>query len=146
MKIFVKKTRPDAKLPQQTHRSDVGYDVFAAFVIETDTQVKVHLGIAVEPQPDYYVELVPRSSISKKSLMLANGVGIVDPDYRGELIMVFNKLWQEGKYIGQYKVEVGEKIGQIIVREQIKADFYEVKELVDTVRGEGGFGSTDGVK
>jgi dUTP pyrophosphatase len=142
-KIKVKRVRPNAKLPHRTYHSDAGYDVFASFVTETDTQVEVQLGIAVQPEEGYYIEVVPRSSISKKRLQLANSVGIIDPTYRGEIIMVFNKIFHEsGFFEGDFSVKIGEKIGQLIIRKQELVEFEEVKELDETVRGHLGFGST----
>ena len=143
----VKRLTPTAKMPEKTHVSDTGYDIFADRVEDTGPQIKVYTGLAIQPPPAYYIEIFPRSSICKKYLQLANSVAIIDYDYRGEIILVFNKIPKyavEGSpSLGYHsKIEAGEKIAQMVVRWRFDADFVEVKELEDSTRGSGGFGST----
>lgn len=145
----VKRLTPTAKMPEKTHLNDTGYDIFADRVEDKGSQIKVYTGIAIQPPPPYYIEIFPRSSICKKHLQLANSVAIIDYDYRGEIVLVFNKI-PDGILDSTYitypdyanKIEVGEKIAQMVVRWRFDADFVEVNELEDSNRGSGGFGST----
>jgi dUTP pyrophosphatase len=94
-------------------------------------------GIAVEI-PEGYVGLVyPRSSVSKTSMLLANGVGVIDSGYRGEIMLKYRRL--EGKS-GIYTT--GDRVGQLMVVKRPEVELVVVDELSSTERGEGGFGST----
>ena len=80
MNIKVQRITKTAKMPTRAHDTDTGYDIYADSV-EFDpatAQLKVHTGIAVQPDSGYYVEIFPRSSVSKNFLQLANSVGIID--------------------------------------------------------------------
>jgi len=113
---------------------------------------------------DYDVLVMPRSSISKYNLVLANSVGLIDPDYRGEILVRFKYIWQPEDYFIQTKLsddgsplyqfvagkpnldkiyKKGDKICQLKVTRVEPAEFYLVDELDKTTRGDGGFGSTD---
>lgn len=83
--------------------------------------------------------ICPRSSIAKTRLRLANSIGIIDSDYRGELMFAYENT---GKI--SYVIEPGEKIGQMYFEKVLYFDFHLVdrRELIATNRGEGGFGST----
>jgi len=123
--------------------------------------IEYKTGLAIEPPVGYHIELVARSSVSKTDLILANCVGIGDQGYRGEYRFRFKCpaeahriVWAKSeeeaketfkKYISSnakiYKA--GDKIGQMLIRATVLMDIQEVDELSDTVRGIGGFGSTD---
>jgi dUTP pyrophosphatase len=87
--------------------------------------------------------------VAKKHLQLANSVGIIDEEYRGEMVLIFDKIntsYSDKGVIwaiadGQ-KYTVGEKFAQLVVRERLDAEWEEVTELGETERGAGGFGST----
>jgi len=98
-------------------------------------EYKIHLGVKVKPDSHFW--LVPRSSISKKGLRMCNSVGLIDIDYRGELIMMVDNVKPQPK-----NVLKGERLCQIVsmTGSQIQFEFGSV--LNDTERGEGGFGST----
>jgi dUTP pyrophosphatase len=100
----------------------------------------VGTGIAVEI-PEGYVGLVTvRSSMGREGVSLANSVGIVDSDYRGELILnLYNHSYVHADGFG---VSAGERIGQLVVVPAPTFDLTEVDSLSTTERGEGGFGST----
>jgi dUTP pyrophosphatase len=86
--------------------------------------------------PEGFMGLVfPRSSIRKTDLVLSNSVGVIDSGYRGEIQVTFKKS-------GLNKYEIGDRGAQIIIIPHPPVQFLEVKELSDTLRGEGGFGST----
>ena len=141
-RIYVKKVEKYAVLPTKAHKSDIGYDLtLISFdkVVHCDENSRTILydtGISVMPEKGYYVEIVPRSSISKTGFSLANSVGIIDPDYRGTLKVAVR--------IGKFTPEpiLPFKGFQMIVRKAEESDIVEVDELNETLRGDGGFGST----
>lgn len=151
--LKIKRLTPTAKMPEKAHANDTGYDIYADSVEyqSCPPQIKVHTGIAVQPESGYYVEIFPRSSVHKKYLQLANSVAVIDEGYTGEIILNFN-LVPSGEvlmydtykvgYAPESDVKVGEKIAQMVVRKRIDADFIEVSYLDNTLRGDGGFGST----
>lgn len=100
---------------------------------------KVALGICVDLTDSAGALLMSRSSLSKKSLMLANGVGLIDRDYRGELIAAVANIGNDTRLLNP-----GERIAQLVVLPAAGCDIVaqEVESLEDTVRGSGGFGST----
>jgi len=134
--LKIKKIRENSIIPKKNSLGDVGYDLFASKIEETDDLIKVYSGISVEPEIGTYLELYPRSSIYKKNLILANSVGIIDNSYRGEIIAIFRKL-QNFK-----KIEVGERFAQIIPKKYLCVDIKEVEEIESTDRGDNGFGSS----
>ena len=94
-------------------------------------------GLAIQLPEGYEAQIRPRSSISKKSLLLINSPGTIDSDYTGEIIVRFKEVDHR-----QEIYEVGDRIAQLIVMPVPKVSFVEVQELTDTKRGSGGFGST----
>jgi len=110
-------------------------------------------GISIEI-PKWYVGLLfPRSSISKKTLSLANAVGVVDSGYRGELIFKFKPTpqfennmnpmnFEKEDMVYDASYEIGDRIGQIIILPYPQIEFEEVSELDESERGIDGFGST----
>lgn len=139
---FVKLDR-EATVPTYGTPCAAGADLYAcnggkAITIESGKAVLIHTGIAVEI-PDGYVGLIfARSGIStKRGLAPANKVGVIDSDYRGEIMVsLYN---QSG--ITQ-TVEDKERIAQLVITPYVKADFTEVDSLDSTERSSGGFGST----
>ena len=132
----VKKLYPDSQLPTQGHPGDAGYDIYVHRVEDKGSYYKVYSGIAVEPASGYYFEIFPRSSIYKKECFVSNSAGIIDSQYRGELIGILYKRDMAAP------IKKGERLLQMIARKQIQVDWEEVEELTDTSRGDGGFGST----
>ena len=140
MKVNIKKLRPDAVIPKYAKSGDAGMDLTATSM-EFDHERKIvtyGTGLALEI-PFWHVGLIyPRSSIYKKSLVLANHVGVIDSGYRGEIIFKFrvtNDDWQD-------IYDVGDRIGQLIIVPYPRIDFEEVDKLIPTERGKGGYGST----
>jgi len=128
--------------PVRAHPTDAGLDLRAAerqLISTTNTLVKT--GVHVEI-PEGYVGLVAiRSGLSKEGFSLTNGIGIIDSDYRGEIMcsMRYNTLYKAYKDIEQYQ-----RIAQLVVVPCLTADEFvdNLEELSDTDRGEGGFGHT----
>lgn len=159
IKIKVKKTHPDAVIPKQAYDTDVGYDVYAIddgkvvkaksselFNAEYLSYIEYDTGLVVEPPKGYHIELFPRSSLSDYSMILCNSIGLIDPTYRGNLKFRFRPAvttTSPNKIIFPAKRYLkGDKIGQIVVRKSLHAEFEEVQEVEETVRGKGGFGSS----
>jgi len=88
MKVLLK--HKDAKIPTRATSGSVGYDVTAVSMTVTDNYIEYDTGIIVIPTEGYYVQAVPRSSITKKQIILKNGVGIIDPDFRGTVKFRFS--------------------------------------------------------
>ena len=137
MNIKIKKLNSNAVIPFRAHFGDAGMDITATSVIETEDYVEYGTGLAFEMNPGYMMLIFPRSSNSKKDLLLCNSVGILDSSYRGELKLRFKRTKQSDK-----TYSVGDKVGQIVILPYPEINFIEVNELSETDRGEGGFGST----
>lgn len=140
--IPVKRLDPRAKMPAYGSTSAAGADLYALtdgpVTIAPGGTVFIHTGIAVAI-PDGYVGLVyARSGLAtKQGLAPANKVGVVDADYRGELMVSLHNHSGEPR-----TVEDGDRIAQLVVTPYLTAQFTPVDELDDTARGAGGFGST----
>lgn len=146
--ILVKKTDPRAVLPSSATPGDVGYDLTAISLVKEVVQGYTYMydtGICIEVPPGYYTEIVPRSSIVKTGFMLSNGVGIIDPHYRGSLKICLTRVVKdECLYLAPPTVPF--VLCQLLVKKAEYAMFNQVDELSETVRGAGGFGSTDSAK
>ena len=151
LEVKIKKLHKDAVIPKYETTGSVGMDLTATSK-EYDEygNVVFGTGIAIQIPDGYYADLRPRSSISKYDLVLANSVGTIDADYRGELILKFKpslrkSTWNNGVYetdeVKEYNV--GDRIAQIVILPYPKVSFVEVDELSKTDRGTGGFGSTN---
>ena len=143
-KITVKFTKLDdrAQIPTYGTQFAAGADLRAVLdapvTIEPGKTLLMHTGIAMEI-PEGLVGLVyARSGLAaKRGLAPANCVGVIDSDYRGEIMVALHNHSQEAQTI-----EHGERIAQMVIAPYIFAEYAEVENLTDTVRGEGGFGST----
>jgi len=142
MKVRIKKLSENAIIPTYAKDGDAGMDLVAtSIILDTKTQITYGLGIALEI-PEGFVGLVfPRSSVRNTDLSLSNCVGVIDSGYRGELQATFNKKGV-AKIDGGYIYTIGDRICQLMIIPHPHVDFIEVNELSDTLRGEGGFGST----
>ena len=140
MDIRVKKLHHAAKLPRYWSEYAAGADLYAAegVLIPAGETAFVRTGIAVELPAGTVGLVYARSGLAcKQDLAPANKVGVIDCDYRGEVMVA---LHNHGK--AERRVEAGDRIAQLVVAPYLKADFEESEELSDTVRGAGGFGST----
>ena len=143
--VRVKKLDPNAILPTYGSECAAGADLYACnteeITIKSGETVLVHTGIALEIPEGFAGLIYARSGIAtKRGLAPANKVGVIDSDYRGEIMVALHN--HSG--IDQ-TIAVGERIAQLVITPYITAAFEESAELDDTVRGSGGFGST-GVK
>lgn len=144
MKVNIKKLREDATIPTYAKPGDAGMDLTAVEVeygLTNDAGEiyhKYHTGLAIEI-PEGHVGLIfPRSSIYKKSLSLANSVGVIDSGYRGEICFMYKDTQVDANDM----YSQGERIGQLIILPYPQINLVEVDELSSSDRGEGGFGST----
>ena len=140
MEINVKKLREEAKLPTAGTEYAAGYDLYAVedTVIPAGDSKPIHTGLSMAIPKWYAGYIFARSGLARKEhLRPSNCVGVIDPDYRGEIIVdLFNDTDQ------QKVVSKGERVAQIVFLERQISKFTEVSELTATSRGEGGFGST----
>ena len=140
--VKVKKLKDNARLPVYGTAFSAGADLFACLdapvtIAPGETKL-ISLGISVEIPEGYAGLVFARSGLAtKRHLAPANKVGVIDSDYRGEF---FVPLHNHGSI--PQTVEDGERIAQMILTPYLTAQFVEAEALSDTVRGEGGFGST----
>lgn len=142
MKINAKILREGAKLPFCATEGSAGYDLFACIdkdiTIEAGKIKMIPIGIALEIPAGYGGFVFPRSSLGvKHGITLPNCVGVIDSDYRGEFFVPLINLGEN-----DFVVKNDDRIAQLVIMPVENAVFNEVDELSDTVRGEGGFGST----
>ena len=142
MKIKVKKLNENAILPTYGSASAAGADLYnlpgADVVIPAHETVMIHTGLAMEIPEGYAGFLFARSGIaSKRGLAPANKVGVIDSDYRGEFMVALHNHSNVDATIAG-----GERIAQMCILPVVQAEFLVADELGETVRGEGGFGST----
>lgn len=151
MKLKVKKLDDRAKLPTRGSSSAAGWDLYALEDADIDggCMMKMRTGIAVEIPEGYFGAIYARSSLAtKKKLRPANCVGVIDSDYRGELIValhndsVFAQANDVSIYLVRTHIAAGERIAQLVIQKYEEIEIEEVDELSETERGEGGFGST----
>lgn len=142
MKINYKKTHINTVEPSHANTYDAGVDLTAVEVEKSGNWFfplyTYRTGIALQLPKTHFAMLVPRSSLSKKLMWLANHVGIIDTGYTGELIFKFRSI------LGIKPYKVGERIGQMVLFRRNRIEMTEVtSDLVSNdQRGEGGFGST----
>ena len=128
---------PEAVPPKKNRYSDAGYDLTLVKKLKENNGVIFYdTGIKVEPDNGYYFELVGRSSISKTGWMLANNIGIIDASYRGNVIVALVRSVPDAP-----EIELPNRLVQLIPRNLILMNPVEAK-LNDTVRADGGFGSS----
>ena len=142
LQVKIKKLNEKAILPTYGSPYSAGADLYACIdediTVEPGKTVFVKTGLAMEIPVGFAAFIYARSGLAcKKGLAPANKVGVVDCDYRGEVMVALHNHSDEAR-----TVSVGERIAQLVIAPYYTADFCECDELSDTVRGEGGFGST----
>lgn len=169
LKVKIKKLHKCAITPTYSKVGDAGMDLTAIKkYFDIHGNVVYHTGLAIEIPEGYVGLLFPRSSVCKVDLSLSNSVGVIDSNYRGEIIVKFKPTLmfecsdrteiENDKFSGYDRVitpegdggmdmfniqyAVGERIAQLIILPYPKVEFEEVEELTQTERGDGGFGST----
>lgn len=158
MKVRVKKLDEKAVIPAYAKEGDAGLDLTAVRITKEaysynpeglsdedrfwgignpETITIYHTGLAFEIPMGYVGLLIPRSSVSNRSQILANCVGVLDSGYRGEVLFKFKDT-----EMNLNKYRIGERIGQLLILPYPAIQLEEAKELDDTERGTGGFGSS----
>ena len=142
VKVLVKKLDPSVKLPEYKTEGASGMDLIA-FVEETmnikpKTSALIPTGISVAFSEDYEIQIRPRSGLAaKNNISVLNTPGTIDSDYRGEIkVIIFNHSNND------FIVNNGDRIAQMILAPIMKMELEEAKNLPQTIRGKGGFGST----
>jgi len=138
--VNFKKLNADAKLPVKGSSSAACFDVYAtSMTLDHKGIVTYGLGFATEIPEGWRGVIVPRSNIAKHPWVMANSIGIVDSDYRGEWMVKFKCVTN---FVEPIPYTVGDRIAQIYFEKNVEVAFAEVEHLDQTGRGEGGFGST----
>lgn len=141
-KIYFKKLDPTAQMPRYGTEFAAGADLYACMdeplTIASGGTEFVHTGLAVEIPAGLVGLVYARSGLAcKKGLAPANKVGVIDSDYRGEIVVALHNHSSE-----DITIEAGERVAQMVIAPYVFAQYEEVQELEGTVRGDGGFGST----
>ena len=141
-RVLIKKLNPDVELPVYKTNGASGMDLMA--FIETPISIApnssylVPTGLSMAFSDDYEVQIRPRSGLAaKNNITVLNTPGTIDSDYRGEIKII---LFNHGKE--DFLVNNKDRVAQMILTPVVKMEFEETDNLPDTLRGEGGFGST----
>ena len=124
-------------IPKRMTDNSVGFDVAASegVLIFRNETLKIPLGFKLEIEPGYWAMLAPRSSLHKKNLIVPNSIGVIDSDYRGEVMMLVHNMGNNTETINQF-----ERIGQLIILPALEV--YVKTGSVNKSNRLGGFGST----
>ena len=142
VKVLIKKLDPNVKLPEYKSDGASGMDLLA-FIKETinikpKTSSLIPTGLSVAFSKNYEIQIRPRSGLAaKKNISVLNTPGTIDSDYRGEIKVI---IYNHGNT--EFVINNGDRIAQMILSPVLKIDFEETNNLPETIRGEGGFGST----
>lgn len=142
MTVRIKRLDEKAIIPTYGTEYSAGADLYALLdepveILPHETQF-IHTGISAEIPEGYCGLVFARSSMgAKRGLAPANKVGVIDADYRGEIMVTLHNHSERSQI-----VYPGERIAQLAIVPFLKAEFEETDELSDTTRGAGGFGST----
>ena len=139
MKIKIKKTRPEAVIPEIATNGSACFDLTACDMDKRHERGvwTYYTGLSMEIPKGYGGYIYPRSSIYKKGVHLSNSVGVIDSDYRGEIIIKFRDAAIPGAVYA-----TGDRVAQMEIRKVLPVEFEEIEELSETERGEGGHGSS----
>ena len=148
MKVNIKKLSPTAKIPTKGTYASAGYDLYADIVSENDDvdqvtimphqTLMVSTGISVEIPEGYFGGIFARSGLStRRGLRLANCLGVLDSDFRGEVIVALHNDSSTPQTFSNH-----DRIAQLVILPYLPIEFNEVDELNQTERGDGGFGHT----
>ena len=141
-KVLIKKLDPTVELPDYKTGGASGMDLMALLkepiILKSNSSCLVPTGLAVAFSNEFEIQIRPRSGLAaKNSISVLNTPGTIDSDYRGEIKVI---LFNHGKK--DFLINNKDRIAQMILTPVIKMEFEETDNLPETVRGEGGFGST----
>ena len=141
-KLLIRKLNPAVKLPEYKTDGASGMDIVAflnkPINIKSKSSSIIPTGFSVAFSKDYEIQIRPRSGLAaKNNITVLNTPGTIDSDYRGEIkVIIYNHGDKD------FSVNNGDRIAQMILTPVIKIELEESNDLPETVRGEGGFGST----
>jgi len=141
-KVLIKKLDPAVKLPAYKTNGASGMDLMAfikeSVSVKPKTSNLIPTGLSVAFSEDYEIQIRPRSGLAaKNNISVLNTPGTVDSDYRGEIKVIIYNHGSEN-----FVINNGDRIAQMILTPVIKMELEETNNLPETIRGEGGFGST----
>ena len=141
-KVLIKKLDPTVKLPVYKTNGASGMDLMAFIKepvsVKPKTSNLIPTGLSVAFSEDYEIQIRPRSGLAaKNNISVLNTPGTVDSDYRGEIKVIIYNHGSEN-----FVINNGDRIAQMILTPVIKMELEETNNLPETIRGEGGFGST----
>ena len=141
-KVLIKKLDPTVELPAYKTEGASGMDIMAFIKepinLKPNSSCLVPTGLTVAFSSDFEIQIRPRSGLAaKNSISVLNTPGTIDSDYRGEIKVI---LFNHGK--SDFLINNKDRIAQMILTPIIKMDLEETDDLPETIRGEGGFGST----
>ena len=141
-KVLIKKLDPAVELPAYKTEGASGMDLMALIKepinLKPNSSCLIPTGLAVAFSSDFEIQIRPRSGLAaKNNISVLNTPGTIDSDYRGEIKVI---LFNHGK--NDFLINYKDRIAQMILTPVIKMDLEETEDLPETIRGEGGFGST----
>ena len=142
VKVLIKKLNPTVQLPEYKTKGASGMDLVAfvksPIIVKPKTSSLVPTGISVAFSKNYEIQIRPRSGLAaKNNISVLNTPGTIDSDYRGEIKII---IYNHGE--NDFVINNGDRIAQMILAPVIKMELEEIDNLPETIRGEGGFGST----
>ena len=142
VKVLIRKLSPEVKLPSYKSPGASGMDLMAfiksSIIIKPQTSCLIPTGFSVAFSKDYEIQIRPRSGLAaNNNISILNTPGTIDSDYRGEIKII---IYNHGN--SDFEINNGDRIAQMILTPVIKMELEETKDLPQTIRGEGGFGST----
>ena len=142
VKVLIKKLFPAVQLPSYKTSGASGMDLMAfiksSITIKPKTSYLIPTGLSVAFSEDYEVQIRPRSGLAaKNNISVLNTPGTIDSDYRGEIKVI---IYNHGNK--DFVINNGDRIAQMILTPVVKMELEEANDLPETIRGEGGFGST----
>ena len=142
VKVLIKKLDPAIKLPEYKTSGASGVDLIAFIkepvYLKPKTSVLIPTGLSVAFSEDFEIQIRPRSGLAaKNNISVLNTPGTIDSDYRGEIkVIVYNHGNED------FLINNGDRIAQMILAPIVKMELEEKEDLPESIRGEGGFGST----
>jgi len=140
LKTNIKKLNLDAIIPQYQSKDAAGFDLHSIenYTIQPNERVLIKTGLSMAIDSGYELQIRPRSGLAyKNGITVLNAPGTIDSDYRGEIMVLLINHSND-----EFIIKVGERIAQGVINAIIQTSFIEVKNLDETKRGSGGFGST----
>ena len=142
VKVLIKRLDPAVKLPIYKTSGASGMDLMAFIKkpinIKPKTSSLIPTGLSVSFSKDYEIQIRPRSGLAaKNNISVLNTPGTIDSDYRGEIKVI---IYNHGN--NDFTINNGDRIAQMILSPVVKMELEETSNLPETIRGEGGFGST----